>query len=138
MLFSLRNANAMDRNPVRFRYMQLRIVFLRESEDNERCFAPRPMDRMFTVLPKVLHKRGLHEHAESALVVFRAERWLHTRFPTFEGLIRVQKLANNTLHIVCTHSIALQECQASIPDLHKYLHADCSFKGVTDIRITRS
>lgn len=97
----------------------------------------RGMDRLFSVLPKVLRKRGLQEHAEGALIVLRAHRWMEEHFPHLTGAFRVQKFQENTLHILCTHSIALQECQASIDDLKAFLQKDCAFTAVSDVRIGR-
>ncbi len=95
------------------------------------------MDHIFSVLPKVLRKRGLQEHAEGALVVLRAQRWLHERLPDLQTVIHVQTYKENTVHIVCTHSIAVQECQSLIPELQDYLHANCAFAGVLDVRVGR-
>lgn len=96
------------------------------------------MDRLFSVLPKVLRKRGLHEHAEGALVVLRAQRWLEGRFPSLLGSIRVQKYQEHVLHIQCSHSIALQECQGSIPDLKDFLCKDCAFTALSDVQVSRN
>ncbi len=96
------------------------------------------MDRLIEVLPKVLRKRGLNDHAEGALIVLRAQRWLEERFPSLKESIRVQKYKEHVLHILCTHSIALQECQASIDDLKEFLRKDCAFTAVSDVRLGRS
>lgn len=96
------------------------------------------MDRLFSVLPKVLRKRGLNEHAEGALVVLRAQRWLEERFPALLDGIRVQKYQEHVLHIHCSHSIALQECQGAIPDLQDFLRKDCAFTAISDIRVSRN
>ncbi len=95
------------------------------------------MDHIFSVLPKVLRKRGLQEHAEGALVVVRATRWMQERFPDISSYITVQKVKENTLHIVCTHSIAVQECQHSIADLKAYLQKECAFAGILEVRVGR-
>lgn len=96
------------------------------------------MDRLFSVLPKVLRKRGLQEHAEGALVVLRAHRWLEEHFPHLKGSVSVQKYKENTVHILCTHSIAVQECQSSMSDLKAFLHKECAFAGVIDVRVGRN
>jgi|CXWL01.1.fsa_nt_gi hypothetical protein len=96
------------------------------------------MDHIFTVLPGVLRKRGLQDHAEGALVVVRAQRWIIARLPHMQDVIHVQKFHENTLHIVCTHSIAVQECQCIMEDLNKYLRSECSFLPIFQIRIGRS
>ena len=96
-----------------------------------------PMDHIFTVLPGVLRKRGLHEHAEGALMVLRAQRWIDIRLPHLQAVIRVQKFQENTLHIVCTHSIAIQECQGFIVDLQSYIRSEGLFQGTIQVRIAR-
>ena len=96
------------------------------------------MDHIFTVLPGVLRKRGLQDHAEGALIVLRAQRWIVGRLPHMSGVVHVQKFQESTLHIVCTHSIAVQECQGLIEDLNSYLRVECAFAGTVQIRIGRS
>jgi hypothetical protein len=95
------------------------------------------MDHIFSVLPKVLRKRGLQEHAEGALVVHRAQQWLHERLPHLATVISVRNVKENVLHIVCIHSIAVQECQNAIPDLQDYLRSNCAFAGILEVRVGR-
>lgn len=95
------------------------------------------MDRLFTVVPKVLRKRGLQEHAEGALVVHRAQQWISEHLPLIAEVILVQSFKENTLFIDCEHSVALQECQAISADLHAYLRSNCPFTGPFQIRIGR-
>ncbi|UPA22048.1 hypothetical protein K8942_03205 [Candidatus Peribacteria bacterium] len=95
------------------------------------------MDRLFSVLPKVLRKRGLQEHAEGALVVLRANRWFEEHFPHLKGVVSVKTYKETTLHIQCRHSIAVQECQGAIADLKAFLAKECAFAGVIDVRIGR-
>jgi hypothetical protein len=95
------------------------------------------MEHMFSVLPKVLSRRGLQAHAEGALIVLRAQRWIDGRLPQLLGMIRVEKYKENTLCIACTHSIAAQECQALLPDLVEFVRLNCPIHGVFQVRIGR-
>src|SRR5690349_5881394 len=55
--------------------------------DNQMFFNYHLMDHIFTVLPGVLRKRGLQEHAEGALIVLRAQKWIGARLPHLETVI---------------------------------------------------
>lgn len=96
------------------------------------------MDRVFSVLPKVLNKRGLQQHAEGALVVHRVEQWITHRLPELSRCVHVKKFQEGTVFLECTHSVALQECRAAMSDLKAYLIAECSFARILDIRIARA
>src|SRR5690348_11175791 len=89
------------------------------------------MDRLFSLIPKVLHRRGLQEHAESALVVHRVEQWLQTRVPELTSSIRVQKVQNGALFLSCSNSVVLQECKALQADLMAYLSIECAFARIS-------
>ena len=95
------------------------------------------MDRAFHVLPGVLSKRGLKDHAHGALLVYRAQKWLCDRLPLLSKVLHVQKVQNGTLVVTCTHSVAVQECQSVSPELLHFLKEECAFAPVSDIRITR-
>ncbi|MBI3618994.1 DUF721 domain-containing protein [Candidatus Peregrinibacteria bacterium] len=79
------------------------------------------MDSLQSVLPKVLRKRGLYAHAQSAQVVHLAQRWLEQALPSFAAFVRVHTLSHATLTIACSHSIAAQECQQVAPMLREFL-----------------
>lgn len=95
------------------------------------------MDRVFSVLPKVLNKRGLQQHAEGALVVHRVERWVSKRLPDLGACVHVKKVQDGVVFLTCTHSVALQECRALIPDLKAYIASECAFAKISDVRIAR-
>lgn len=96
------------------------------------------MERLFHLLPKVLQKRGLQEHAQSALVLHRAQHWLIARLPILEPCIHVRHIKDGVLTVGCDHAIAIQECQASLPDLREYLKIECPFVRVQEIRFIRT
>lgn len=95
------------------------------------------MDRLSFVLPKVLQKRGLTQHAQGAYVTHSAKKWFETKTPHLLPFIGTMKTLETTLHVHCTHSIALQECQALSADLVEYLRLECPFGGIRDIRYSR-
>ncbi len=96
------------------------------------------MDRVSHVLPSVLQKRGLGQHAEAALVAHQAREWLKERFPSVHTFLTVKRLRDAQLTIIGSHSIALQECQGAVEDLLSYLQKTCPQTKVTDIRLERA
>ena len=95
------------------------------------------MDRLSTVLPTVLRRRGLAAHAEGALVLHRASLWIAEKNPLLGPLVAIQHLKDGILTIGCTHSSALQECQELHVPLRDYLHIECPFAVIREIRVTR-
>ncbi len=96
------------------------------------------MEHIFKLLPGVLQKRGLQEHAVSALVVHRARSWIAEQLPSAAPYLEVLKINDGTLFIACTHSIAAQECQAALSDLRSFLQQECPFAVIRDVRLARS
>lgn len=95
------------------------------------------MDKLSSVLPTVLHRRGIEKHATGALLVHRAKAWMTERLPHLEAFVRVLKVQDGVMHISCGHSVALQECQCVSAELLKYLRLECPFGNVNDVRISR-
>ncbi len=95
------------------------------------------MDALRSILPAVLHKRGLHTHASAAHVTHAAEQWLQKALPHLAGFVTVQKLSHATLSISCSHGIAAQECVPLLPALKGYLAREFPKTAVADIRLTR-
>ncbi len=96
------------------------------------------MDRVQSILPGVLHRRGLHVHAQAAQVTHVAERWLHGALPALAEFIAVDSLSHATLTISCAHGIAAQECQPLLPPLLEFLARECRGATVREIRMVRS
>lgn len=95
------------------------------------------MDRAFSLLSGVLNRRGLKDHAVSALAVHKAKHWLDTRLPACKELVRISKVAEGVLFIECEHAVVLQECAGVIPEMKDFMAKECPFLPITDIRITR-
>ncbi len=96
------------------------------------------MDSLGSILPKVLHRRGLHAQASASLVTFKATEWLTLALPGLVHELTVEHLRDGTLTIACGHPIAAQECQALVPGLLEYLQRECPSISIREIRLTRS
>ena len=93
---------------------------------------------MSDLLPKVLRKRGLADHANAALATHRAQGWLHKELPALRGMARVLCLQGGELQIGCSHAIAAQECQACVEGLLAYLQENCPGVVIRSVRVVRS
>lgn len=96
------------------------------------------MDSLRSILPKVLHKRGLHGAATSSHVTFAAEQWLKSALPHLADQIRVTTYRDAVLTVTCAHGIALQECRHLLPLLRDALAKDHAGLRLEDIRLERS
>ncbi len=95
------------------------------------------MDRLQSILPKVLRKRGLHVQADASRVTFCANEWVKTALPRFADVVRVDRFSHAVLQISCSHSIAAQECLPLLPALKEYLQRECKQLAIEDIRLVR-
>ncbi len=82
-------------------------------------------------------KRGLKVHAQSALVVLLAQRWLEEQAPAIAEAVSVRTFKDGVLTINCAHSIALHEIAQLRTNLTVYLERECPKGGVKDIRVSR-
>jgi hypothetical protein len=95
------------------------------------------MDKAFSLLSGVLNRRGLKSHADAALAVHKARRWLDARLPACKEALRISKIADGVLSIECDHAVVLQECAGIVPEMKDFMAKECPFLPITDIRITR-
>ncbi len=95
------------------------------------------MDRLNTVLSKVLQRRGLHGQATASMIVHQAQEWLVNALPQFARDLRVLHIKDGTLAIASANSIAAQECQQVVPLLKEYLIRDCKHAQLESIQIMR-
>ncbi len=95
------------------------------------------MDSLSSILPRVLHKRGLHGHAVAALVTHKATEWLTLALPALAKQFRVENVRDGVLTISTTHSIAAQECLPLLPSLLEFLQRECKNSSVRDVRMVR-
>ena len=95
------------------------------------------MDRLSSLLPKVLRKRGLQGQAQEALVMHCARRWLTEHLPSCQDAVSVTKCANGILFVKCATMSALQECQAVLADLKGFLIKETAVQ-LEEIRATQA
>ncbi len=68
------------------------------------------MDKVSSLLSKVLRKHGIKEEADASHVVFAAEAWLRSHSAPEDAV--AQKLQNGELVIKVETSASAQECHA--------------------------
>lgn len=95
------------------------------------------MDRLSTLLPKILRQRGLHEPFSAGLVVLRAQEWIGAHLPQHAATLRVTTFVDGVLSIDAHHSIALHECQMASPQLQSALSRLSDGITVTEVRVRR-
>ncbi|MDB4977933.1 MAG: hypothetical protein JWM56_119 [Candidatus Peribacteria bacterium] len=96
------------------------------------------MDRISSLLPKVLQKRGLQAQATASHIVHIAQEWLRQALPQFSADLHVERYSDATLYISAAHSIAAQECQQVLPLLKIYLQKEGGVKNLEGIQLTRA
>lgn len=96
------------------------------------------MDSVRSLLPKVLRRRGLYEHAAASFVTLKAQEWLTVELSACKGTITVPRFSQGVLEIECANSIAAQECRSIVPVLLDYLARECEGISVKDVRIGRT
>ena len=96
------------------------------------------MDKLSSLLPAALRRRGLHSEFTAGFVVLKAEEWLKHALPAHATTLKVLSFVDGILTIQALHSIALQECVQRSGALKKALQ-DLSPKIVIkDVRVLRS
>ena len=95
------------------------------------------MDSVGSLLPKVLRKRGLKQHADAALVIHKSQEWLAANLVQSANRLRCTALKGNELMIECSDSIAAQECQMILEDLKTFLQTEVQGLSVESIRLLR-
>jgi hypothetical protein len=92
------------------------------------------MEHVRSVLPAVLRKRGVLEHAIASLVLVRAASLLKRDFPKLEGRLRVKSFdEQGVLTIVAKDSVALALLRLRTESLTHTLER--SFEGQLSLRI---
>ncbi len=96
------------------------------------------MDRLSSVLPRVLHRRGFSEQAQAAMITFKARAWLQESHPHLADLVQVRIFKEGELVVACSHSIALQEVQGQSEALLCYLRQECPQVRIAGLRVLRA
>ncbi len=95
------------------------------------------MDKIGSILPRVMRKRGLHLQADASQVTFRAQEWLTKAAPAVIEYLTVRTLSHAVLTIDCAHSTVAQECQPLLPGLLQYLQKEFPTVKIEEIRLVR-
>ncbi len=95
------------------------------------------VDKVSSLLTAVLNRRGLADHAGSALIVHRCEQWIKERMPAIFPFVQVRFVQDGTLVIACSHAIAQQECQTASADLIADLSRNEPFIRISSVRTVR-
>lgn len=70
------------------------------------------MERVRSLLPGVLKKRGMFEHAMASLVLLRAQAWIDREFPKSDGRLRARAFdAQGVLMILGHDAVSLAACR---------------------------
>lgn len=102
-----------------------------------RAYGVVSMQQLGSIVPAVLRKRGLFDHAESSQGIRAAQEWLERELPGCLGALTAVKIRDGVLWVSCRHSIAAQECQAAGRALFDYLRAEMPEMAVSELRIVR-
>jgi hypothetical protein len=95
------------------------------------------MQQLGSILPAVLRKRGLFDHAESSQGIRAVQEWLEREVPAALGAVQALKIRDGVLQVACRHSIAAQECQSAGVALFDYLRKEFPDMVVSELRIIR-
>lgn len=96
------------------------------------------MERVRTILPKVLLKRGLARHAISSSLILQSREWLHSALPHMAQFIEPATFSDGILTIRCEHSIAVHECHGASAALLTFLEREFPEVRIVSIRVIRS
>lgn len=95
------------------------------------------MDKIQTLLARVLHKRGIYADATASMLVYRARGFLLEHMPELSPSLHVLHIKNGCLTISADNSIAAQECNMLAEPLISALKAqseDCHIERISVIR----
>lgn len=75
------------------------------------------MDRLSTLLPKVLRKRGIKDEADAALVVHAANQWLQQQGGILASSVATMRYSGNSLTLCTQSSVAAEEARGKSEEL---------------------
>lgn len=85
------------------------------------------MDKISSLIPKVLNKRGLKDEAQASYVVFLATEWIAEQLPALAEQVQVESMRDGVLSIETSHSAVSQEIAVQKEALLAHLN---SFEGI--------
>ncbi|MDP7247140.1 MAG: DciA family protein [Candidatus Peribacteraceae bacterium] len=88
------------------------------------------------LLPKVLKKRGLQDHAKASHVILHTQEWIITELEGYQDQLIAKSFKDGILLINAENSVCAQELNQVLLELKEHL----SEKGhnILEIRIIRS
>jgi len=95
------------------------------------------MDNIKDLIPKMLKKRGLQDHANASLIIFQTKTWLVENLPDFHSFLTPMCVKDSVLIISCDNSVAAQECQQVHSQLLAHLLGECGHTEIQSIRLIR-
>ncbi len=96
------------------------------------------MDRLSSILPKVLRKRGLHGEMTASLIVMLCQRWIEVSMPTMAPALRVLRFADGWVTVEADNSIALSECSQRRQEMIDWLLTQLPDAKLEGARVVRS
>lgn len=94
------------------------------------------MDRLASLIPSVLRKRGLYDDAQAALVIYRAKKWMEEKHADSASAIHPLTLSGGILTISVDDPIAEKKATELMPDLLLFLQSDSS-TVIKEMRVQR-
>lgn len=94
------------------------------------------MDKVSSLISKVLSKRGLKGEADASFIVHIANEWLHEHSASESAIATTYKYGELTVTV--SSAIAGQECYAISEDLLLAVQKKFPSARITKIRIQRS
>ena len=94
------------------------------------------MDKLSSLIPRVLNKRGLRDEASASHVTYLSMLWIQENLPDCSQYLVVSKHSAAVLHVESDHSIASQELSQVSQALLDYLNSHDGI-SIDDIRISR-
>ncbi len=96
------------------------------------------MDRLSSVLPKILQRRGLKQLADASTLILRANEWIAAHMGMQAAVIGARTFADGTLFIEAENGIALSEMSRKADALLTFLKTKIPEIAVQSVRCTRS
>jgi hypothetical protein len=96
------------------------------------------VDRISSLIAGTLAKRGLAQHALASMALHRVNAWIAAAFPGARPSAHAERIADGVLTVACDHSVIVQELQLRLPELKRFIEAECPFATIVDVRVIRS
>lgn len=95
------------------------------------------MDRVSSLLPAVLHRRGLHQHAVTAQALGTLRTWFINKAPALADAVTFVRIQQGEVHVHARHGVAVQEASELREELLAYARQAFPSLSIVRVRITR-